>query len=248
MNVQTSRDESDKIKDLRYLIELDVKNLKKKFVTLQFELRESFCNKSNHQRIVAHVLADYANVFKNTSTDKDAVSLFTNSDIEKLNSADSVDDVFRVLPNYWSFLECEMLCSIAKHCGDDSDDTKVTQYKQELKRFFEKRRVSEMPEELETVDKIHEKVVVKLDQQDPPWTEVKKLEFKICEILEILPSVLLIIGFVQGCVKVTFNIPRHIAELIFCKPLTHEQRERFKAASVLNITCGEFHAQFMVRL
>ena len=245
VNADTSKKETDKTKDLQYLIELDLKELKEKFLTLQCELRESL-SKVDHEVIVAHILSDYANVFKNAI--KGAASLFSDSDIEKLKSAVSVNDVFRVLHNYWSFVECELLFSIVKHYGDYGDGAKVSNYQQELRRFFEKRKVSDMPEELETFDKMHEKVVIKLDKEDPPWSEIKKLEFKICEILQILPSVLLIVGIAQGCVKVTFNIPKHIAKLIFSEPLTSEQCERFKTSSILSITCGEFHATFMVSL
>lgn len=236
-----------KIKDLKYLIDHDLKKLKEKFVTFQCEVRESLGRKIGHQRIIAHVLADYANVFK--SANREAVSLFTDTDIEKLNSAVSVNDVFRVLQNYWSFLECDMLFSIVKHCGDDDDRTKVKEYQQELKKFFENRKLSEIPEQLEMstcVDHVHDKVFIKFDIEDPTWTEIKKLEFKICDILEILPSVLMIVGFTQGCLEVTFNIPKHITKLIFNKPLTSDQCDKFKAESVLKLTCGKFHTIFVV--
>lgn len=250
VNSEASKKEPDKIRDLKYSMKRDLKKLKKKFVTFQCEVRESLGTKEVHKKIIAHVLADYANVFK--SANMEAVSLFTDSDVKMLNSAISVDDVFRVLQNYWSFLECDMLFSIVKHYGDDGDRTKVKEYQQDLKNFFENRKLSEIPQQLLDMstceDRINDKILIKFDIEDPPWTEIKDLESKICDILDVKPSVLLIVGFTQGCLEVTFNIPKHVGKLIFNKPPSREQCDKFKAASVLKLTCGKFHTSFVVSL
>ena len=247
VDTKASKRESDKIKDLKYLMERDLRKLKEKFVTFQCEIRESLGTKKVHQKIVAHVLADYTNVFK--SANRETISLFTDTDAERLNSATSVDDVFKVLQNYWSFLECDLLYSIVKHYGDHGDHIKVQEYQQELKNFFENRKLSEIPQQINTsncVDDIHEKVLIKIDTEDPHWTEIEKWRSKICDILDILPSMLYIVEVKQGCLEVTFNIPKHIAKLIFNKPLTSEQCNKFKAALVLKLTCGKFHTSFVV--
>ena len=233
------------MKDFRYLIQLDLKEIKKRFITLQFEVRESLCKKVSHKKIVAHVLSDYEDVFENA--DCKTISLFSDADEEKLNFATSVDQVFQVLRKYWNFLKCEILYSIVDHCGDDTDQAKVKDYQEQLKSFFEKRKVSEVPKELmssSSVDEMREKVLIKLDKQDPPWREITDLEFRICEILGIMPSVLLIIGVQEGCVEITFSIPKHISQLIFSKPLTREQEEHFREESILSLSCGHIHLTF----
>ena len=238
---------SDKIKDFRHLIKLDLKELKKKFITLQFELRESLSKKVPPQKIVAHILSDYEDVYENQ--DFKPTSLFSGADQEKLNSALSVDQVFQVLRKYWSFLKPEILYSVVDHCGDVSDQTKVKDYQKHLEIFFNKRKVSEVPEELmssRSIDEMRDKIVIKLDKENPPWTAITDLEFRICEILGILPSALLIIRIQEGCVEITFSIPRHISQQIFSKPLTQEQQDQFITASVLVLSCVHVHLTFKV--
>ena len=237
---------NDRVKDFQYLIKLDLKELKKKFITLQFEVRESLSKKVPPQKIVAHVLSDYEDIYND---DCKTTPLFSDSDEEKLNSATSVDQVFQILRKYWSFLKCELLYSIVDHCGDDSDRAKVKGYQIELELFFNKRKVSEVPEELtpsSSVDEMREKMVIKLDKENPPWRDITHLEDRICQILGIMPSVLLIIKIQEGCVEITFSIPKHISQLIFSKPLTKEQKDSFREASVLRLSCGHVSLTFYV--
>ena len=234
---------SDKVKDFRFLIKQDLKELKKKFITLQFEVRESVSKRVPPQRIVAHVLSDYEDIYENN--DCKPTSLFSDADQEKLNSAISVDHVFQILRGYWSFLKCEILYSIVEHFGDELDQARVKEYQKQLETFFNKRKVSEVPEELmpsSSIDVLmRDKMLIKLDKENPPWTTITDLEFKICEILGIMPSVLLIIGVQEGCVEITFSIPKHISQQIFRKPLTKEQQEQFRATSILRLSCGNVH-------
>jgi sRNA-binding carbon storage regulator CsrA len=238
---------SDKIKDFRYLIDQDLKKLKKKFITLQFEIRESLSKRVPPQKIVAHVLSDYEDICENH--DRKQTSLFSDADQEMLNSAISVDQVFQVLRKYWSFLKCEIIYSIVDHCGDESDQTKVKDYQVQLQIFFNKRKVSEVPEELmssSSINEMRDKMLIKLDMENPPWTAITDLEFRVCEILGIMPSVLLIIGIQEGCVEITLSIPKHVSQQIFRKPLTKEQQKQFKAASILKLSCGHVHLTFEV--
>lgn len=236
---------NDKVKDFRYLIKLDLKELKKKFITLQFEVRESLSKKVSPQKIVAHVLSDYDDICENH--DCKTVSLFSDTDQEKLNSAISVDQVFQVLRKYWSFLKCEILYSVVDHCGDESDQARVD-YQKQLQIFFNKQKVSEVPEELMSSSSIElqDKMPIKLDKENPLWTAITDLEFRICEILGIMPSALLIIGVQEGCVEITFSIPKHISQQIFNKPLTRVQQDHFREACVLRLACGHVQLTFEV--
>ena len=238
---------SDKEKDFKFLIKQDLKELRTKFTTLQFEVRESLSKRVPPQKIVAHVLSDYEDICEND--DCKPTSLFSDADQEKLNSAISVDQVFPILKKCWSFLKYEVLYSIVNHFGDESDQARVKEYQKQLEIFFNKRKVSEVPEELissNSIDVTRNKMVIKLDKENPRWTAITDLEFRICEILGIMPSALLIIGIQEGCVEITFSIPKHISQQIFRKPLTKEQEQQFRAASILWLSCGDVHLIFEV--
>ena len=238
---------NDKIKDFRHLIKLDLEELRKKFITLKCEIRESLSKKVSPEEIAAHVLSDYEDICENS--DYKSTSLFSDDVEEKLNSATSVNQVFQILKKSWSFLKCEILYSIVDHCGDDKDRAKVKDYQEQLEAFFNKRRVSEVPEELvssSSVDEMRDKILIKLDKENPPWSDITDLEFRICKIFGIKPSALLIIGVRQGCVEIIFSIPKHISQLIFSKPLTGEQQDHFREASVLRLSCGHIQLTFDV--
>lgn len=243
----------NQVKDFQYVIKRDLEELGKKFITLKREVRESLKKKVSPEEIVSHVLSDYEDICQDIrqNTDKKPMSLFSDDVEKKLNSATSVDQVFQTLKNFWSFLKCDILYSIVDHCGDDTDRIKVEKYQEELRRFFNNRKVSEVPEELmlsSFIDETRDKMLIKLDKDNPPWSDITDLEYRICKILGIMPSALLIIGVRQGCVEITFSIPKHISQLIFSEPLSRDQQDSFREASVLKISCGHVQLTFFVSL
>lgn len=137
------------------------------------------------------------------------------------------------------FLECDLLASIVEQCCDEAICKKINEYQNELKEFFEKRKLSELPEDLSLsngTDEAHDQVVMKLDLNDPTLKEIKDLKSIICEILGIMPSILLISEIRPGCVEISFLISMYISEYVFGKSITDTQRQALKAASVLMFT------------
>lgn len=249
MSVRSNESNRRKIEDLKFTVHQELEKLKKKFITFQCNVRESLSGVC-HKRIITHVLSDYANVYE--TREGKATSLFSDADKLKLDCATSVNEVFIVLQRYWTFIKCDMLISIVSHYGDSDDHEKMKEYQTELKVFFQNRKLTEIPEELmssASVDDVHEKMVLKLDVEDPNWKEIKDFEYRMCQILGIKPSALFIVGFREGCVEILFNIPRHISKQLFeVEALTRKQCDSFRSASVLSLSCGHFTEIFQVRL
>lgn len=211
---------------------VDLKQIRKKFVKLQSDVRVSLRGVPLDD-IIAHVLG-YVEVFDPQSDRK--VPLLPE---EKLRGAASTDQLFKILQKQWNFLEFDLLVSIVEQCCDESICKKVETYHSYLKEFFEKRKLSEVPEDLSIsncTDETQEQLIMKLDLNDPTLKEIKDLKFRICEILEIMPSTLLISEIRQGCVEITFLIPSHISEYVFGRPITNVQCEALKSAFVLMFT------------
>ena len=217
------------IEDLKHVMRLDLKKIRRMFLKLQSEVRESL-RQVPLQELIRHVLG-YVEVFELNKT----LQLIPE---ENLRHASSSDEVFDILQKLWNFLEYDMLISVVEHCGDKAVCKKVQEYHNHLKEFFEMRKLSEIPEglSLSTADETCDLVVMKLDLTDPTLREIKDLKSKVCEILEIMPSTLLIAEIRQGCVEVTFLIQIHVSEFVFAKTFTAAQREAFRAASVLKFT------------
>ena len=230
------------IEDLKHVTRVDLKNIRKKFVKLQSEVRESL-RQVPLENIVEHVLG-YVEVFESPESGKKEQLLPE----ENLRHATSTDKLLSILQKKWNFLECDMLISIVEQCGDETVCRKVKEYHNDLKEFFETRKLSEVPEglSLATADETCEPVVMKLDLIDPTLKEIKDLKSKVCEILEIMPSTLLIADIRQGCIEITFLIPVHVSKFVFGKPFTDVQREAFRAASVLKFTWRHVAETFAV--
>ena len=174
---------------------------------------------------------------------------------EKLQTSTSTNQLFDdVLQKQWNFLEFDLLNSIVERCchNDVTICKQLKEYYNDLKEFFEKRRLSEVSEQLSLsncTDESQEKVTMKLDLNDPTLKEIKELKSKICEILGIMPSTLQISEIKPGCVEITFLIPVHISEYVFGKPITDTQHKALKAASVLTFTWRKIRTDILaVRL
>ena len=221
------------VEDLKHVMRVDLKKIRQRFFNLQSEVRESL-RKVPLEELITHILG-YVEVFDPESDKK--VQLLPE---ENLRCATSTDHLFtKCLQKQWNFLEYDMLISVVEKFGDEIIRKKVEEYHSYLKEFFEKRKLSEVPKDLSLsnpVDETHEPVVMKLDLNDPTLKVIKDRKSVICEILEIMPSTLLISEIKPGCVEITFLIPVHISKYVFGKPITDVQREALKAASVLKFT------------
>ena len=211
----------------------DVKNIAKRFIDLELRVRRELNKRDCFLSILEFVRLYLKRVVPDTLVDQ----------IER-DHPSSCDDLFKILGNHWNFLECDLLVKIVDRCGKKKKklQKEVKEYEKYLKEFIEKRKLSEVSKCLtlsNSDDKTKEKVVMKLNLSDPTLREIKELKSKICEILEIMPSTLMIHDIKKGCIEVTFLMPVELATCIFDKPFTVAQREALKNVSVINLTCRD---------
>ncbi len=214
---------------------VDLKKIQTRFFDLQCDVKESL-KAVPLEKILSHIRG-YVEVFE----DKEVPLLAE----EKLQEATSTNQLFdNFLQKQWNFFEFDLLTNIVKHFCDEVTRKKLNleEYNSDLKEFFENRRLSEVSADLtltSRMDETKEQVVIKLDLNDPTLKQIKELKSKICEILRIMPSTLLISEIRHGCVQITFLIPVHISEYVFGRPINDAQHEALKAASVLKFTWRE---------
>lgn len=230
------------IKDFQYLIRNHFLRIKKKFIKLVYEIRTSLGKKVLPSKMVAYLLSEYSDVYNNAHC-----KTISDADKKALDLATSVDEIFLVVCKYWSFLKYDMIHGIVHHCGDHEDQALVLDYQEKLEALFDKRKISEVPEVLVSVDEDKDRIIIKLGiKEDPSWKEITDLELKISTLLDIMPSALLIIGVQQRDMEIIFAIPKHLARIIFSTSLTSKQRDCFRAAAVLWLSCGDIHWSFIV--
>lgn len=212
--------------NLEFRIKTDLDKLQKKFATLQTSVRKSLKGRGVPTKdVVAHVIG------------------FGVSDEHKkeLMALDSFDEVFIILTDYWSFLDCDLLENIVENYGCDTDQEKIGKYQEELNLFC-KRRISEVPNKSLVLsnDQTRERMIVKLNINDPRLAIIKDLKIKICKILSIEPWSLQIMEIKEGCILLTFLVSFHISKHLFSKSLMKVQCEDLKDLSVLTIAYSNF--------
>ena len=233
--------------DFEHQIHMDLKQIRFKFTKLQTALRKSLTQKEvRPTEIVAHVIG--YGVFKDQLQDKDE-NILRNSE-KKLKTSTSIEEVFIELSNYWSCIEYDILTIIVDEYGDKKDQKLMQEYSEALKDFFENRKLSEIPQDSKftnghTSGETHERVIIKLNLDNPLLKTVTNLKSRIGEVLGIKPSVLLIEEIKDGCVEIILLVPKHLINLIFGKHLTDASyKEQFLAASVMFISSKDFYINF----
>lgn len=232
--------------DFEHQILLDLKRIRFKFSKLQSALRKSLTQKKVKAKQIVALVIGYG-VFKDQLQDKDE-SLLKSSE-EKLRSATSIEDVFIELSNYWSCIEYDILTIIVDEYGDDNDQKMIEEYSDAVKLFFQNRKISEIPKGSKFTNghSSHEHVIVKLNLDNPHVQTVINLKSKVCEVLGVKPSVLLIEEIKEGCVEVILLVPKHLVKLIFGDHLTEVPcKELLLAASVILFFGKDFNIGFSV--
>lgn len=224
------------MQNLEYKITKDVAEIHEKFATLQTRIRESLSSKVCAKNIAAHVIA-YGIV--NQSSDEKL----------KFLKHDTLEEVFSILSDHWSFLDYDLLKSIVKNYGSEDEESEIEKYQKQLKLFCE-RRVSEVPKEFIQLQKksehdLRDKVIIKLKLDHPKLKDIKDLKSKLCNVMSIEPATLQIVNVHLGCVEVIFLVSKHIS-YVFERPLTEQQWKAFQSASIVCLSYGALQFTFVV--
>ena len=220
---------------LEYQIEVDFDRIKREFATLQTKIRLSLRDKGITPKDLATHLVGYG---------------ISESDESNLQEKESLEDIFILLSHSWSFLDCDILTSIVDAYGTEEDNRRMKEYTEKQEEFCN-RRVLELPlsstSKMGTQDPKDKEMVLKLDLSNPKLSDLKTTKKTICKILGINdPTSVSLIDVKRGCIEVRYFIPKLVSEAVFSKPLTREQCNAFRAASVLSLSCGHFKVTFQV--
>ena len=150
---------------------------------------------------------------------------------DELEKASTVCQIFDVINSCTSFINCELYeCMVIDHHIDQAQE--VLRYSEHLKNYFERHKISEFieisPKLKKCTDKSKKLIDVKKTSKLAKVIEIKK---EVARIFKILPSAIHLYTIDDGCVDVTFCLPRLIADLIFppeCeKTLSCREMEKF---------------------
>ena len=226
----------------------EYKEITAKFARFMEQLRLSLSHRGITPRQLYMVLMDlYA--FALTKKDADAKRPLLEDCCDDIKQADSLDDVFCILKPYVSFLDCHVIKHIVgslELCTNE-DRKELDGYLVALDHFCQ-RNVFECPQTA-TNDHKHENLVMKVDEdilKKFTIKAIKEFQAKVAEKLGLKSyTILSLLSVGKGCLKLTFQIPRFVVEVIF--PLSREEQEQLKALGILRLTCERWEYDLQSR-
>jgi hypothetical protein len=161
--------------------------------------------------------------------------------VSEFSEARSIEEIFRILKEYCSFYNHEIIEYIVEELGTKDDKAKLKKYREDFTEYC-RRSVFECPFSSGSEKSSHfVDLVMKVDSDTmiEPYT-VKALELfhtQVAKLLQVTKYTLHLWSVEQGCLKLTFHIPRFLKTVIF--PLSADQRSSLKELGVAKLDCGD---------
>ena len=192
--------------------------------------------------LVTHVmtLGAFKPVFKEPQATEGEVPVFKYC-FKKLQAADSIEQVFLTLNDYFSFFNYHVIEHIIKELGTEEDKDRLQRYKKDFNQYA-KRRIFECQSEYGPESETdHADIFVKLDSQYENFTvaEIELFRHKLSDILCVSSQgVLRLCRVEKGCFQLMFQVPSFVQQKIF--PLSKQQKKSLAAKHVIKLTWGEY--------
>ena len=161
--------------------------------------------------------------------------LFTPQVIHELESGD-VDDIFRILKDYYSWFNFDLIEDIIKGLCSNNVALKrdLSDYKDSMKQYCKNRlfEVSDSPNVFGEHRGDARPCIFKIDEEweTMRFSELKTIKTIICDILRLKGVALFLRTVSNGCVELMFDIPKHVADFVF--PLSKDQVGALKAHGI----------------
>lgn len=238
----------DILKDLKFKLRLNLREIIKRYASYVDCIRESVINKG----ITARDLCAYLLTLSAFSHHEKQGMLLSSSKLQ-LEKAVGVNDIFILLiSEYASFLNNGIFQTLLENYNIDEGQEEL-RYPEHLKAYVEKHKIFEFIEIKSILSKIttanSQKMVLVFNiQQTCRLAKLFELENDIADVLGITPLVLRLLDVEKGCVVVTVLIPAHVAHIIFTgnkfsETFSPDQIQRFRTLKLecLKLKNREWH-------
>ena len=158
---------------------------------------------------------------------------------QELKEATTIDDVFYILREYHSFFHHEIIKYIVEKLGTEEDKVELEKYIEDFTEYC-KRSVFECPFPSGSKKSPHfVDLVMKVDSESMtrPYTlkAVRLFRKQVLTLLQITKYTLKLRNVEEGCLQLTFQIPRFLKMVVF--PLNDEQRKSLKDLGIIKLEC-----------
>ena len=154
----------------------------------------------------------------------------------------TVETVWRIVGEYFSFFDYEILEVITDILGGEEDKEAFLNYKKNFEEYVKQRLfTSQILSESSISSNKENTIVFKLDDlyDDCEFGCLKRLQARISSIFNLNKGVLQLCSIKDGCVLLVFEVPEFIVKHIF--PLSTEQESALQELGVTRLDYGDHH-------
>ena len=162
----------------------------------------------------------------------------------KMKEAETIDDVFVILKDYHSFFNHDIIDFIVEQVGTEEDKGNLEKYKEDFTEYcqrsiFECPSLTSNPSVSEAGSSPFVELVMKVDSKSilEPYTAeaVNLFKFQVAKLLQITKYALQLCSAKEGCLQLTFQIPRFMKTIMF--PLDAKQRKGLTELGIIKLEC-----------
>ena len=206
-----------------------------------FKLLSDFCDSLDKQKISIKRLKTYLMAIEavESASDSDKQPALQNCK-DLLKAATDVDDIIEIIQHHSSFFDFKLLEYMIQKSGTISDKEKLQEY-EKLFITYLSHRVCECPSSVcESLGDDYVDLIIKLDSryERRKLSSIKDLEVSLSQTLKVNTCLLNLCSIERGCIKLVFQIPCFLLEMIF--PISNEQEKSLTKDGVIQLVCGNF--------
>ena len=182
--------------------------------------RESLKKRNIPYRTLVDVLSDYRS-FRSAMTRPSEQTLRFIDQQSDLEKVESIDEIFRIISPFWSFIDYRILEKIIKNLGDDTDQENLAQYITDIKEFLNSWKVE--PHEIcqHKSDGLESRIKLRFKLNTDTLSMYRDVKAAIARIFSLKVEELQLYSIEEGCIELVFLCPDITQQL----PLSDEDRK-----------------------
>ena len=160
--------------------------------------------------------------------------------IEEMEKKKTTDEVFRILSDYCSFFNHEIIKYVVEEMGTDADKASLEEYQTDFTEYC-RRSIFECPFSI-CCDKpsshfsvLVMKVVSDIMTKPYSMEAVRLFQAEVSSLLCITKYTLKLCSVEEGCLQLKFQIPCFLSSILF--PLSDDQVKGLKDLGVIKVEC-----------
>ena len=156
-----------------------------------------------------------------------------------MEKAETTDEIFRILSEYCSFFNHDIIKYIVDEVGTVDDKANLEDYKENFTEYC-RRSVFECPfcicsEKSPHFSMLKMKVVSDIMTKPYSMEAVQLFQAEVSSLLWITKYTLKLCSVEEGCLQLMFQIPRFLSSILF--PLSYDQVNGLKDLGVTKMVC-----------